>query len=141
MKRLPLLLTLVVLCGCSMQDSQDFFIPESRAAGGVYEFRFPLSDSLCTYDFLFYTRVDGKWQSSIRLDASWLSPEGKSFTETVYMAPSGAKDAAQIYRSGVVPASLGDWKLSVSVSGIPRGFRGLGLTIEKNGTRQTEEIR
>ena len=141
MKRFPLLLALMVLCCCARPDTQDFFVPRSEAAGGVYDFQFALEDSLSTYDFLFYTRVDGAWENNIRMDARWLSPEGKSYSETVYLAPEDSDGIARMYRSGVVPASYGDWKLSVSISSAPSGFRGLGLILQKNGTRQTEEIR
>lgn len=130
-----LLLIAIVLDCCSRPVFSDWFIPSEDAAGNVYDFSFQMADSLSSYDFSFYTRVDGAWERSIRLDAVWHSPDGESFSETVYLRPENRREGVQPYRIGVEPSVPGDWRLTVSVPDAPEGFLGLGLICKENGTR------
>ena len=130
-----LLITAIVLSCCSGTAFSDWFIPSGEAVDNVYDFSFQMADSLSTYDFSFYTRVDGTWDSSIRLDAVWHSPDGGQFSETVYLRPESKNEGIQSYRSGVQPSVPGDWRLTVLVPDAPEGFLGLGLICEGNGTR------
>lgn len=136
MRRLVfLLVTAIVLACCSKPMSSDWFIPSGEAVDNVYDFSFQMEDSLGTYDFSFYTRVDGVWNRSIRLDAVWYSPDGENFSETVYLRPEIRREGVQPYRIGVEPSVPGDWRLTVSVPDAPEGFLGLGLICKENGTR------
>lgn len=136
-KILSILIPAVILCQCSKPGTYDAFISVEDAPGGVYVFEFPLESTRDTYDFSFYTRVDGEWDRSIRLDVEWVSPEGASFPEKVYLRPDNPSGSVQLYRSGMKPVCAGQWKLSVHVPFAPEGFRGLGLICKANGPRQT----
>lgn len=117
---------------CVKPVSTEMFIPAAKAQAGVYVFDFEMADTLSTYDFYFYTRVDDPQLDSLPLKVMWLAPSGESFTETVYMDPTALKE---LYRSGVRPAEAGDWRICVRPVGVGEGFRGLGLVCKDNGTR------
>ena len=136
-KFLFILIPAIMLCQCSKPGTFDAFVSAEDATGGLYVFEFPLESVQEAYDFFFYTRVDGTWDRSIRLDAEWTSPEGNVFSEKVYLRPDDPSGSVQMYRSGMRPLCTGQWKLSVSVPFAPEGFRGLGLICKGNGTRQT----
>lgn len=117
---------------CVRPDSEEYFIPASKAQDGVYVFDFEMADSLARYDVFFYTRVDGAPLDSLPLNVMWLSPSGESFSEKVYMDPSLEMEA---YRTGVAPYETGAWRICVRPLGVTDGFRGLGLICKNNGTR------
>lgn len=119
-------------CSCIRPSSFETFIPASKAQAGVYVFDFEMADTLSTYDYYFYTRVDGPQLDSLPLKVMWLAPSGESFTETVYMDPASVKE---LYRSGVRPGEAGGWRICVRPLGVGNGFRGLGLVCKDNGTR------
>ena len=118
--------------GCVKPASSEKFIPAAKAQAGIYVFDFEMADTLSTYDFYFYTRVDGPQLDSLPLKVMWVAPSGESFTETVYMDPTAVMEP---YRSGVRPAEAGDWRICVRPVGVSGGFRGLGLVCKDNGTR------
>ena len=120
-----------VLC-CVRPSSFESFVPVHKASDGVYVFDFEMSDTLSTYDFEFFTRIDGERPDSLPLRVMWLAPSGKSFSETVYMNPG--LDVEK-YRSGVAPAEQGRWRICVRPAVESPGFRGLGLVCKTNGTR------
>lgn len=136
MRRTVCLLTAaVILSCCSKPAFSDWFIPSAEAVDNVYDFNFQMADSTGSYDFSFYTRVDGKWNRSIRLDVDWHSPDGNDYSETVYLRPESKGEGIQLYRKAVEPSVPGDWGLTVSVPDAPEGFLGLGLICKENGTR------
>lgn len=138
MKRLLLifLYAALALWSCSKPDREVMFIKEKDAAGGVYEFGFAMNDTLASYDISFYTRVAGSWKESIRLDVEWIAPDGKKFDESVFFGPSDDYSGfVEAYRTGVVPVVPGDWTIKVKTGNVPKGFWGLGLMCEENGTR------
>lgn len=117
---------------CVRPGSVEIFIPAAKAQNGVYVFDFEMADTLSTYDFYFYTRVDGPRLDSLPLKVMWLAPSGESLSETVYMDPDAVME---LYRSAVMPAEAGDWRMCVRPEGVGKGFRGLGLICKDNGTR------
>ncbi len=136
MRRIVRLLSIAIaLSCCSRPAFSDWFIPSSEAVDNIYDFSCQMADSLGSYDFSFYTRVDGVWDRSIRLDAVWHSPDGGQFSETAYLRPESKSEGIQPYRSGVEPSAPGDWRLTVLVPDAPEGFLGLGLICKENGTR------
>lgn len=122
---------------CSGAGQTSRFIRSDKAPEGVYVFELPLEDSLASYDFWFYSRVEETPMSNLRLDVQWLSPSGRSLSETVYMRSVGLEGDREKYRSGMVPADAGLWRLSVRPVGAGDDFCGLGLVYVKNtdGTR------
>ena len=131
---------LLLAAGCQAPFSEERFI----AAPGPYEFQANLSDSTATYDFAFYTRLDGMPSElasarELPLRVTWTSPSDSVFTENVYMPLEGrsllfSRQVYQVYRTGVRPVEPGVWKLSVTVpySGGREVLRGLGLEITTN---------
>lgn len=121
---------------CEQPDSTEEFIKAGDAERGLYSFVVALDDSLCTYDFSFYTRIDRpEAKSSLRpmeLSIVWNSPSGQTASETVYMNPAVV---CEKYRSGVSPKETGTWRINVRIVNEPKGLRGLGLICERNGTR------
>lgn len=122
----------LVLNSCAKPDTVEKFIPASKAQNGVFVFDFEMADTLSTYDFSFYTRIDGPQLDSLPLKVMWLSPDGKSFSETVYMNPASGVEP---YRSGVTPVIPGQWRICVRPAVESKGFRGLGFVCKENGTR------
>jgi len=127
---------LLLASGCSRPETTEQFIKEGEADGGVYSFELALEDSVGTYDFSFFTRIDSPLNkpqtSSLRLNVVWRSPSGESAGETVYM--DGSK-MCEKYRSGVSPKECGKWTMEVRIPDKPKGFRGLGIICTHNGTR------
>lgn len=122
----------LALHSCVKPRSFEEFIPSSKAADGVYVFEFEMEDTLSTYDFEFYTRVDGPQLDSLPLKVMWLAPSGESFSETVYMDPSMLVEP---YRTGVQPSQAGLWRICVRPGTSSGAFRGLGMICRENGTR------
>lgn len=131
------ILSALVLVACTAPTGEtDSFVRADRARGGVYSFSLPLTDSLATYDFWFYSRLLSDRQDDIELRVLWLSPSGESFRETVYMRNPGTKGSRELYRSGVGLSEVGEWKINVRPVGVGKEFTGLGLICRENdGTR------
>ena len=73
---------------------------------------------------------------NLELRVSWTAPSGESFYETVYMEKVDSHGVRELYRSGVVPAEYGEWKLNVRPVDPVKDFLGLGLiAIRNDGTR------
>jgi len=82
-----------------------------------------MSDSTATYDLSFYSRFDGDFHGSFPVGVVVKSPSGKKLEEQVYW------DVTQpevLYRSGIKPAELGVWEISLYVDDL-KGMRGMGL--------------
>lgn len=122
----------VLMFSCARPDSREVFILKDKAEGGVYQYALDLSDTLCTYDFWFYSRVDGPRSESLQLNVFWVSPSGELFSETVHMSPCGREGSKELYRSSLVPSEPGEWTLRVRPTDTPKGFRGLGLIYRRN---------
>ena len=133
-------LCLLSAVSCAKPDAEEQFIKVRDAENGLYEFTVSLSDSLSTYDFGFYFRADqffaGSRQYSIPMDISWISPSSRTaLKERVYVCGKGSEGVRLEYRSGVRISETGEWKIRVCPRSIPDRFRGLGLTVKRNGTR------
>lgn len=139
---------------CSRPVSYEKFISvENKEANGLYRYTLDLSDSLCTYDVSFYSRIDvNVMKETLPRDFSmmvtWTAPSGQRFRETVYFGISDAsagsdsysRQYVKPYRKSLVPIEFGTWEMEVLVNSgaeVP-GFRGLGIVCKKNlphGTR------
>ena len=139
---------------CSRPVSSEKFVSvEDREANGLYSFSIDLSDSLCTYDVSFYSRIDAirfkeMHSRDFSLMVTWTAPSGQRYRETVYFGPfdeSAGSDPysrqyVKPYRRSLVPVEFGTWDIEVLVNSgaeVP-GFRGLGIICKKNlpdGTR------
>ena len=142
-----LLLPLLLCLGCIRPSADEVFVKAQDAAGGVYSFTADFCDSLLRWDLSFYTRIDASpselsdWES-LQLEVLWTSPSGQRYGETAIMplkrSGSGrrGRDIIEPYRSGVAPTEAGLWRLDVTPSAVPPGFRGLGFILRRyDGTR------
>lgn len=118
-----------------------------------------MSDSLSTYDILFYTGIDCtedefEQMSDIQMDISLISPSGTVYKETVYLlretythSDAFSKTYKIKYRTDLVPKEFGEWVMIVKLpqldahygfhhnpqhvhNGICKGLRGLGVILE-----------
>ena len=138
-KRLSYLLLLLLVFSCREPLAMEQFID----APGPYIFRVDMPDTTVTYDFSFYTRLDGypselQAARELPLVITWISPSDSSYTEQVYMPLKGqstlfTRQVLQPYRTRVCPVEPGQWTLSVSIpySAGREILRGLGLTVSK----------
>jgi len=128
-----------VLSSCRKSEVvYDKFIGLDDAESGVYAFSLPLTDSLSAYDFYFYGRTFRYEESSIPLKVRWIAPTGESFTETVCLNNIDSNGRKELYRSGVVPKSRGEWRISVRIEDEGEALlTGIGLlcTQKSHGTR------
>ena len=141
---LHLLFAVLLAAACREPSAREEFV----AGGGPFLFQVDMTDTTRTYDFTFYTRLDGRPHLlekivDMPLDIQWISPSEEVFQETVWLpltdpdATYYSRQIRHLYRSGVVPSEPGIWTLNVSVPDtlqIP-GLRGLGLIQRYNGTR------
>ena len=138
-KRLSYLLVLLLAFACREPSSVEQFI----AAPGPYEFQVEMTDTTVSYDFSFYTRLDGypselQAAHELPLRITWVSPSDSVFTENVFMPLKGqstlfSRQVLQPYRTNVRPVQPGLWTLTVTVpySGGRELLRGLGLTVSQ----------
>lgn len=124
---LSLAVSAAVLLSCSRPESVERFIRAEKSDAGNYSFTVDVEDSLASYGFWFYSRVDGPSVTGLRLDVNWTSPDGDTMAETVYMQDIGRNGSREPYRSWTVFPHPGEWKLDVRPCDPPKGFRGLGL--------------
>ena len=148
MRRPVLLLLPLLLClGCARPSADEVFIKAQDAASGVYSFTADFCDSLLRWDLSFYTRIDASpselsgWDA-LPLEVVWTSPSGQRYGETAIMplnrpgSGRAGRDIIEPYRSGVAPFEAGMWRLDVTPSAVPPGFRGLGFILRRcDGTR------
>jgi len=124
-----------LLSACREPDSVERFLRRDAVPDGLYVYTLPLTDTTAAYDFWFYTRSERDKLDNFRLDVRWTAPSGESFTETVYMHGITPQGSRELYRSGMVPAQAGEWRLSVRPQEADEIF-GLGLICKKHdGTR------
>lgn len=144
----------IALAGCERPLSSESFVRlKDKGEDGLYHYTVDMTDSLCTYDLYFYSRIDC---SSARLAhvrdfpmiVTWTAPDGRRFDEKVFFDVHAATDDSGfysksykiLYRSGLAPVRNGEWKMTVRIdsdSFVP-GFRGLGVICKKtliDGTR------
>ena len=139
---------LAAAASCVRPSSVEQYVSaEQRESNGLYRFSVDMSDSLSTYDLVFYSRIDAGKQrmasmGDFPLTVTWTSPSGRRFSETVFFGvhdKSGGSDfySSQYrkpYRSGLVPVEPGVWDMAVQVNygrEVP-GMRGLGIICKKN---------
>ena len=140
MKRLLLICLLFVLAvSCREPMGVERFVPGS----GPFVFVVDMSDTTASYDFDFYTRVDGDPQEivslrEIPLRLQWASPSDSLYRETVWLPMQGrgtffSRDVRAAYRADVRPYEAGIWTLTARLPdtlSVP-GLRGLGLVMTK----------
>lgn len=138
-KALVILMAAVFLFGhaCSRPDTQESFVKADQCLDGVYDFEFKILDSLASYDFWIYSRAEDHSIQNLELRVLWTSPSGESFRETVYMKEVEEDGSRELYRSGVVPAEYGKWKINIRAVPEDSGISGLGMICKSNfdGTR------
>jgi hypothetical protein len=138
-----LIASLVLMVSCSEPVSYESFIkPSETDSLGRFCYEFKM-DTAAVYDISIYTRIDAcgegvQWQGDIRMDASWVSPSGNQFFETVYIPRKEfvsilgiESDCVVRYRSGIRPDAAGLWKLVLELPELTGadGFRGMGIKI------------
>ena len=74
--------------------------------------------------------------TNAQMDISWINPSsGTALKERVYAGGKGNEGMRLKYRSGVRISETGEWKIQVYPREVPDRFRGLGLIVDRNGTR------
>lgn len=138
----------VLLSACSRPTASEQFVKlGNKGADGLYHYSLDFSDSLCTYDLTFYSRIDCSRAklAEVRdfpMVVTWTAPDGGRYSEKVYFNVRDGIKGEDFYsnqyripyRTGVVPVVWGEWEMTVRIDSdryIP-GFRGLGLIFEKN---------
>lgn len=138
----------VMLASCAKPRSYEEFIKlNNKSEDGMYHFALDLSDSLCTYNLWFYSRIDcnNVRMAELRdfpMEITWVSPTGLKYKEKVYFPIHSGMENSDFYtnqyripyRMEIDPREHGAWELAVSIDAddhIP-GFRGLGIICEKN---------
>ncbi|MCR5019309.1 MAG: hypothetical protein K6A64_11000 [Bacteroidales bacterium] len=138
---------LMYIVACREPSVSEEFIP----APGPYEFALDFSDSLAKYDVALFTRIDSHEKTmralgELPVTATWVAPslDGEvplgTFTEEFFLPLEGARRSyfsRQVwhpYRSGVVPAVYGEWKLTLSLPDSIKvhGMRGMGVEVVKS---------
>lgn len=132
MRALIPFVTCLLLASCARPAQTESFIRADGAEDGVYSFPVDMTDSLATYDFWFYSRLAAGRKSNLELRVSWTAPSGRSLYETVYMGALDSRGVRELYRSGMVPAEYGEWKLNVRPVDPGKEFLGLGLICRRN---------
>lgn len=131
-----LMLSLLGLASCTPAQEQSLFVRSENARDGVYVFPLGALDSLSSYDISIYGRAARKALKEPELRVMWLSPDGQTFTETIYPPKIGLEGSRFEYRSGVSPARSGQWSLSIRECSGAEPLTGLGIIIKKSdGTR------
>ena len=145
----PVLKTLIImiciLSACSAPSSTESFVRSGDRTDGKYVFSADMSDSSAVYAMAFYTRIDCSRAEfaglkDIRADIVFVSPSGDRYGETVFFPKSAFRTSDSLtwnfsekYREGIRPIECGLWRVEVNIPEDDdiRGFRGLGLVLEK----------
>ena len=131
-----LMLSLPGIASCTLVQERSCFVRSEDAKDGVYVFPLGALDSLSSYDISIYGRAAKASLKNPQLRVMWLSPDGQTFTETVYPPQIGPEGSRFEYRSGVCPARSGRWSLSIRECSGTAALTGLGIIIKKSdGTR------
>ena len=130
----------LMLLSCVRPDTEELFVKAEDADNGLYIFKVDMPDSLASYDFSFYFRVDqfftGNGQYTIPMDINWITPSsGTALKERVYAGGRGNEGMRLEYRTGVRVSETGEWIIQVCPRNLPDKFRGFGLIVKRNGTR------
>lgn len=128
---------LTAVTGCREPMSVERFV----GGEGPYTFFVEMEDTLATYDFDFYTRVDAPRDSlagrtELPITVTWTSPTFHVFREEVLLPLDGegtyfSRQVRAPYRAGVRPEEWGQWTLTVAVKEPLEGLRGMGLVVER----------
>ncbi len=125
---------------------EDYILASAASKVGGYVFEVDMSDSLCTYDFDFYARLDARRSDlgvlqDYPLSLTWTDPDGEKYTRTVYLDVTKMSNQTYFsrqlfipYMENVVPKKRGIWQLRVSVPDVMKdlGVRGMGLVARRN---------
>lgn len=135
------ILLLAVSCSAPFQ-TEDFRPIEERDSLGRFVYDIDMSDSLCSYDILLYTRMDCNYKEfgkirDIKVEVGFSSPSGKVYSETVYLPVSsfisvrrGTYDCKVEYRKDMVPVEWGMWQMTLAMPELS-GLHGMGIINRK----------
>lgn len=141
------LLVASLSASCSRPDQIETFVrARHRDANGMYTMKVDMSDSLATYDFTLFTRIDCRpkkflgLEDSFGVGAVWTSPDSTEYREFFYIPkekfsdPTAFSKAYKLpYRTGVVPNKPGIWTVSFLVlSDAAEYMNGMGLICNIN---------
>ena len=119
------LLGVLLLCwvaGCKRPVSTEQFVFDDGS--GQFDFTVDMSDSLCTYDLSFYTRLESRLSPpGFPIRVYMTSPSGAVYSETLFYDASVSLVVP--YRAGLEPVEYGLWQLSVRARA--EGLKGMGL--------------
>lgn len=140
-------LVAALLCSCTRPDQTETYVGvRHRNADGMYSMTVDMSDSLASYDFTIFTRLDLRksrfetLEDSIGVGAEWMAPDSTRYREFFYIpkdsfssSTSFSKDYFLPYRRGVVPNLPGVWTVSFLVMGEAAEYmNGMGLICKTN---------
>lgn len=136
-----------LLSSCSRPGQTEAFVKARHVdERGMYTMMVPMHDSLVTYDFSIFTRIDCRrkvfeqLESPIGIGAVWVSPDSTEYREFFYLDKgsynnwtSFSRDYCLPYRTGVVPSQYGDWTVSFLVLGdAAKYINGMGIISKMN---------
>ena len=120
-------LLLVGAACCTRPDSTEQFVFDD--GGGQFDFTVDMSDSLCTYDLSFYTRLESRLSPpGFPIRVYLTSPSGTVYSESLFYDASASLVVP--YRTGLEPVEYGRWQLSVRARA--EGLKGMGLICKRN---------
>ncbi len=107
---------------CTRPVSTEQFVFDDGS--GQFDFELDMSDSLCTYDLSFYTRLESRLSPpGFPIRVYLTSPSGVGYSETLFYDASASLVVP--YREALEPVEYGLWQLSVRARA--EGLRGMGL--------------
>lgn len=136
------LLVAAMLSSCSRPVQVETYVgARHRNADGMYSMTVDMSDTLASYDFTIFTRLDlrksqfEQLDGSIGVGAEWVAPDSTRYREFFYIpkdsyssSTSFSKDYFLPYRRGVVPNLPGVWTVNFLVMGdAAKYMNGMGL--------------
>ena len=131
-----------LLCSCPRPEQTESYVGvRHRNADGMYSMTVDMSDTLASYDFTIFTRLDlrkskfEQLEDSIGVGAEWVAPDSTRYREFFYIpkdsytaSTSFSKDYFLPYRRGIVPNVPGVWTVSFLVMGDAAQYmNGMGL--------------
>ena len=111
---------------CSRPSSVEQYVFDDGT--GAFNFEVDLSDSLCTYDLSFYTRLESRpAPAGFPIRVYLTSPSGTAFSESLFYDASAGLVVP--YRADLQPVEFGVWQLSVRAQA--EGLKGMGLIVTR----------
>ena len=125
-------LMLMSMSGCGGPDSTQEFI--FYRDSGIYQYSLDMTDSLSTYEILFYTRMETVDSTSVfPIYLVLESPSGEKYQDTHIFDYNVGKVSR--YASDLDPYEHGIWTLTLNVRSDDVTGMGAMLKKKRNGTR------